>query len=371
MYLPNRSKGLHRGFSLVELMVGMFVGLLGIITIYQVFATFEGYKRTTTSGGDAEQAGSVALFLLERNLRMSGYGINQPTLLGCTVNAYNGNLAAPGTFTFLLLPLIVSPGAGNAPDSITVAYGNSAYVAAPTSLTQNMASPTSTFQVANRFGMQTGDLVIAAESGKPCSLAEVTALPNGLGLTSNVNHANGVYVNASGTSTQSTYNAAAGLGTSYTTNGVLYDIGPAPVVSTFSIVNGQLTSSTNLGGSTGNLVMADGIVQMKAQYGMDDGLNNGTVSHASYVANDGVVDRYVNSAPALWTQVLSVRLGIVARSALMEKADPTTGVCNITTAAPTWSGGILDVSADPNWKCYRYKVFETTVPLRNMLWTPQ
>ncbi len=351
-------------------MVGMFVGLLGIITIFQVFAVFEGYKRTTTSGGDAGQAGAVALFLLERNLRMSGYGINQPALLGCSVDAYNSNLTAPSTFTFLMLPLIISPGAGTAPDSITVAYGNSAYVAAPTSLTQNMASPTSTFQVANRFGMQTGDLVIAAESGKPCSLAEITGLPGGAGLTNNVNHADGVYVNAAGTSTQSTYNSAAGLATSYTTNGVLYDIGPTPVVTTFSIVNGQLTSSTNLG-SNGNLVVADGIVQMKAQYGMDDGLNNGTLSHASYVANDGVVDRYVNSAPVSWTQVLSVHIAIVARSALMERADPTTGVCNITTAAPTWSGGTLDVSADPNWKCYRYKVFETTVPLRNMLWTPQ
>jgi type IV pilus assembly protein PilW len=110
---------------------------------------------------------------------------------------------------------------------------------------------------------------------------------------------------------------------------------------------------------------------MKAQYGMDDGISNGSLSHASYTANDGVVDRYVNSLPASWTQVLSIRLGIVARSALMEKADPATGICNITTVAPTWAGGTLDVSADPNWMCYRYKVFETTVPLRNMLWTPQ
>ncbi len=370
MAFPNQIKHHHRGFSLVELMVGMFVGLIGIVTIYQVFAVFEGYKRTTTSGSDAGQSGALALFTLERDLRMSGYGINQPTLLGCTVNAYNANLSAPGTFNFLLLPLIINAGAGIAPDSITVAYGSSAYIAAPTSLTQNMASPTATFQVANRFGMLAGDLVIAAESGKPCTLAEVTSLPGGAGNTSNVNHTNGVYVNAAGTSTQSTYNSTSGLGTSYTTNGVLYDIGSAPVITTYSIVNGQLIAAGNLG-SGGNLVIADGIVQMKVQYGMDDGVNNGTISHASYVASDGVIDRYVNSAPANWTQVLSVRLGVVARSALMEKGDPTTGICNITTVTPTWAGGTLDVSADPNWMCYRYKAFETTVPLRNMLWTPQ
>lgn len=358
------------GFSLVELMVGMFVGLIGIVSIYQVFAVFEGYKRTTTSGSDTGQSGAVALFTLERDLRMSGYGINQPALMGCTVNAFNSNLPAPSTFTFLMVPVVINVGAGTAPDSFTVTYGNPAFTAAPTSLTQNMPSPAATYQVANRFGMQEGDLLIAAESGKPCTLAEITNLPGTPGATTNVIHNSGTYVNAAGTSVTAAYNNAGGLGTSYTTNGVLYDIGSAPVSNTYSIVNGQLIATSNFGNG-GNVAIADGIVQIRAQYGMDDGINDGSVAHASYAANDGVIDRYVNSAPASWTQVLAVRFGIVARSALMEKADPATGICNITTIAPSWAGGTLDVSADPNWKCYRYKVFETTVALRNMLWTPQ
>jgi type IV pilus assembly protein PilW len=37
-------------------------------------------------------------------------------------------------------------------------------------------------------------------------------------------------------------------------------------------------------------------------------------------------------------------------------------------AFPAWSGGTFDLSADPNWQCYRYRVFETTVPLRNWIW---
>jgi type IV pilus assembly protein PilW len=35
---------------------------------------------------------------------------------------------------------------------------------------------------------------------------------------------------------------------------------------------------------------------------------------------------------------------------------------------PAWSGGTFLISTDPNWMCYRYRVFETTVPLRNMIW---
>ena len=58
----------------------------------------------------------------------------------------------------------------------------------------------------------------------------------------------------------------------------------------------------------------------------------------------------------------------------MEKPDPATGVCNTTATAPTWAGSregtspAINLTADANWQCYRYKTFETVVPLRNMLW---
>jgi type IV pilus assembly protein PilW len=70
-----------------------------------------------------------------------------------------------------------------------------------------------------------------------------------------------------------------------------------------------------------------------------------------------------------WSRVLALRIALVARSNLAERPDATTGLCTTTTVDPlTWTGGTLTISADPNWKCYRYRVFETTVPLRNMIW---
>jgi hypothetical protein len=30
----------------------------------------------------------------------------------------------------------------------------------------------------------------------------------------------------------------------------------------------------------------------------------------------------------------------------------------------------MDVTAVPNWQCYRYRVFHLTVSLRNLIWTP-
>jgi type IV pilus assembly protein PilW len=107
---------------------------------------------------------------------------------------------------------------------------------------------------------------------------------------------------------------------------------------------------------------------------VDDGVNDGTVTYNTvYAPNDGIVDRYVSVAPN-WSQVIAVRVAVVARSALPETGSGGPGSpCDTTNVAPTWSGATsaargFDLSADANWKCYRYRVFETTVPLRNWLW---
>ena len=41
------------GFSLVEIMVGLVIGLLATLVILQVFSVYEGQKRTTTGTADA------------------------------------------------------------------------------------------------------------------------------------------------------------------------------------------------------------------------------------------------------------------------------------------------------------------------------
>ena len=53
-----------RGFTLVELMVGLLISLLCTLAMFKAFAGFEGQKRTTTSGNDAQQNGSYSLFQL-------------------------------------------------------------------------------------------------------------------------------------------------------------------------------------------------------------------------------------------------------------------------------------------------------------------
>jgi type IV pilus assembly protein PilW len=114
------------------------------------------------------------------------------------------------------------------------------------------------------------------------------------------------------------------------------------------------------------------VVALRALYGMD-------------TDNDNIVDTYTQVTPttnAQWLQVRTLRVALVARSGQYER-DPVTGADPLwdvgnkgtITPAPVACGTskcltlrVNDGSAD--WQHYRYKVFDTEIPLRNLLWQP-
>ena len=57
-----------------------------------------------------------------------------------------------------------------------------------------------------------------------------------------------------------------------------------------------------------------------------------------------------------------MRFAIVARSPQYERDI-------VTSAAPSWAAGnSASITLDGDWQHYRYRVFQTTVPLRNVIW---
>lgn len=386
---------------MVELMVAMTIGLIGVIIIFQVFETSEGVRRTTVSGGDAQQNGAIALYSLEHDLRNGGMGINDTLYAGCNIVGYDSARSTPNFptagNTMLLSPVqIVFGGNGQIPDRVSVFYGSQNQIANSTTFAANMTSPTSPLVLQTRFGYRPGDLLLLLEpaSGKNCVFMEVTNLP--ASPSNQVDHDTATYTLTGGASVASRFNPTGGMGVTY--GGVssanvtrVFNLGnlhddlnfptsqnvTAPVYNTYAISNNTLTVQNEFvlsGGVPAVNAVADNIVHMRADYGVDDGVNDGTVTYNTvYAANDGIVDRYVSVAPS-WPQVVAIRIAVVARSALSEMpSGGPTAPCDTTTAAPTWSGNSsaarsFDLSADPNWKCYRYRVFETTVPLRNWLW---
>ncbi len=378
------------GFTIVELMVGMVVGLVAMVVMFQVFAVSEAQKRTTTGAGDAQQNGVYSLFQIERDARMAGYGMNYLPLLGCQINAWYEPSASP--FQLVLAPVVITNGAGGAPDRITFLYGNSDLFMAPAKLTQSMPSPAALYKVDNRFGFKEGDLVIAAEAGKPCSLAQVSGVPGTPGNSDNVIRNSGNYTDGQGVTRPTDYNRPGGLpapnniaysswNPATNTGGRVYNIGALPTAVTYAVNNSRLVSLNGfVPGDTAEI--AEGIVQIQAQYGYDQNGDGSVGAAATSVALVNAAlgqDQWADAMPAgvpgtEWAKVIAMRLAIVARSMQAEKPDPVLG-CNATQNPPVWRAkgpvaGVMDVSALADWKCYRYRVFEVTVPIRNLIWLP-
>src|ERR1700692_1432596 len=71
------------GFPLIEVLIAMRIGMIGLVVMMQTFAVSEGFKRTATSGTDAQINGGVGLYMLQRELRLAGAGLNNFMVQGC------------------------------------------------------------------------------------------------------------------------------------------------------------------------------------------------------------------------------------------------------------------------------------------------
>ncbi|MDP2241104.1 MAG: PilW family protein [Burkholderiales bacterium] len=374
--MPTHLFSRHRGLTLIEVMIGMVIGLIGIIIITQVYLVNESYKRSTTGAGGAQVNGAIALYTLERDLRMAGYGIASSDALGCgqIQYYYNGAYSSPpGSASGALPPMELAPvvitDGGAGPDTITVMYSTDAERIVPATLSKSMPTASAELNLDNPTGFSDnpGDLIILSQGGV-CTLMQVTQVQvSALKLQHN----------PGGTAL---WNPAGGgsLFPAYSQGTSVFNLG-RPLVNTYSISSSSLQLLSMFTASSTTVVpsynatpvsLISDIVDLQAQYGKDNGVNNGTITNASYTANDGIVDSYDTVKPATaaaWQQVLSIRIGVLARSQNYEKPDPPGGACTATTVAPTWQGGTFAVPGGiPS--CYKYRAFETVVPLRNMIW---
>ena len=125
-----------------------------------------------------------------------------------------------------------------------------------------------------------------------------------------------------------------------------------------------------------------GIVNLQAQYGVS------AASLSSSVSNYNQVVQWVD-ATGSWgagititdrNRIKAVHLAVVARNAKKEITQVTTacsqtalnGPCSwdaTAVSAPVASAPPVDLSADPMWMQYRYRVFDTIIPLRNVMWS--
>lgn len=322
-----------RGFSLVELMVGIVVAMAAVIVVTQIFTVSEGQRRTTAGGDDAQTTGAIAMSLLQRDLRQAGQGFSNGQLLDCQLRLGNGQTISE------LVPAFINPAGipdgDDDTDVLVISYGSG--WGSPEGTLINSQPSAATYAVAAPQAFQLGDRVVAAPATRAANcnldLTNLTAAP----VAPNVNVALGM-ANASG--------------------GSLFNLGRAPRFVAYAVRSARLTACDFL---TQNCASADpanwsevaeGIVSLRVEYAKD-----------TSAPRDLSVDTYDQTAPTTWcgwSRVIGVRLVLVARSRQAEKA-------NVAASAPSWAGSApIDLSStNANWQLYRYKTFETTVPLRN------
>lgn len=364
-----------RGFSLVEVMVGLVIGMLGILVIMQVFAVSEGRKRTTTSGSDAQINGLSALLAIERDVRQAGYGYTSAPgagtnpALGCNTLAYN-SAAVPTSIPFKLTPVVITDGGPGVPDSITIIYGSGPNLATPVGFTQPSPAAAN-YQLINnadKAGFAAGDLVLAMQPGQPCTLAQVTTI-TGPG-SDNLIHA-----------PSSPYNPSGGFGVSYgLPTAQLLNLGNPIITQYFVLASNLAATDLKLGApgvAAGTTILADNIVTIQAQYGIDP---TGVGLITAWVEPTGAIWGNTATTPAIANilQIKAIRIAVVARSGLMERGAVTFTCANNagTNYGPcawqdtvAWPAPLIDLRGDPAWANYRYKVYQTIIPIRNMIWS--
>ncbi|WP_291991965.1 PilW family protein [Candidatus Accumulibacter sp. ACC003] len=338
-----------QGFTLVEVMVAMVIGMIGLIVMMQVFSVAEGQRRTTTGSGDAQSNGAIALYALQRDIRQGGYGFNALNAMGCPLT-----LPAPASRTLTqLAPVVINADvpAGDAnSDTLLVTFGNNE---GPPEGDVVTAVNGELIAVSTAINYSANQWVVAAPAaplnGCALAMAQVTAVaaPN-------------IAIAASGA----------------VDGGTLFNLGGNPRILAYAVRAGNLTVCNYLLADCGAdctagdgtcsaswVPIANDIVSLRAEYG-----------HAS-TATSGV-DSWNQTTPAdanqaalacLWARTSALRIAVVARNSQVDRGQ-------LTAAAPTWAGSgddaapNIDLSARANWQNYRYKVFETVIPLRNLPW---
>ena len=64
-----------RGFSLIELLIGMVIAMMGLAAVGSMMMTFSKKRSTVTQTMVAQDNGVMALYRLERDLAQAGYGL--------------------------------------------------------------------------------------------------------------------------------------------------------------------------------------------------------------------------------------------------------------------------------------------------------
>jgi type IV pilus assembly protein PilW len=366
--------------TLIELMVGVAIGLITTIVIAQVMMATDGRRRSLSSTSDAQVKSALALYTLQRDIMSAGYGISaSPRSLGC---ALRQTYAGARNTTQRLAPLTIIDGADGAPDIITTLSSNAAF-SVPAQLSSG-ALPTGMF-VHNRVGINVGDVLALVPqdwgaTGKFCTVFSPTGLGDAGGGLGPTGTSAGSSLTFESGDLNAQWNVPPAGETLFPVNYYLPDdfvvnFGPQLQFNQYSIGANQALQLSQGNASTGMsppTTLYPDIVNLQAFYGRDT------------AGGDGTVDVYDNANLAMapdFAGVRSVRIVLAVRSGAREKEPVTTTepLVDVGNSVPVTGSIACGASqclriklsftaADTEWQHYRYRTYDTVMPMRNVIW---
>jgi type IV pilus assembly protein PilW len=332
------STNTQRGFTLIEVMVAMTIGLVISALVVTIFSASSSTYKAADTVGALQETGRVALDTIDRDVQMAGFR-------GCNSNNVESSgplinvIAAPGTFandlgnaiqgheytgpgwTPVLPPAITgaapAPSAGSDVLVVRVAVG------VPATLSGPMVSPTSDVPLFSAAGFNAGDNVFIADCNETAAF-RVTGIAG-----TNLRHIVGANTNAS-------------LGRDFDVDALVmhfethaYYVAPSSRNPATETSLWMLSSA-----AAGPVEVVEDVQGLQIQYGED--------TDADYVANvfrkaSNVVD---------FTQVVALQVSLLLRGARSNEAQTVVNyVFNGQTVVP----------ADG----YTRRVYTATIQLRN------
>ena len=361
------------GMSLIELLIGVLIGLIATLAIGNLFSGFEARKRMIAGGADAQSSGVLAMYYLQRDAQNAGFGLplynsSDPSPLLCPLDT---SINQAGVVINLSPVVIVDGGAGN--DIVRIRYGNPASGGASLRATGNMNNPTLD---GGLIGCQENDIVLFHQTPTTpsCSMARLQKL-----------NADRTINTLTELNTAPTANPVTNLNGSEWVrfsclgawNQYQYSVNAA-----YELNRTGGTAASNPFPNAAAVPVASDIVSLQAQYGVTitpDPTSTSTTAAAFLNRVDQWVDAtgIYGQTMALMdrNRIRAIRVAVVARDGNLQK-DIVSQDCNGNAVGVSkvciWRGDAnpanVDLSAVPNWQRYRYRVFEATIPLRNILW---
>jgi len=375
-----------RGVTLIELMVALLIGSVLSLAVFGMMATFEGRRRTLGSTADLQQAGTMAMFQIDRWVRSAGTGFVQSNAYayGCALYAAKANTQIlprasaldapfgsvnPGTSgVFRLAPLLILPGqtkpdaSNQASDVLVLMSGGAGNGSVGTLFSE--AATAQQLSLENTVAFSADDLVLLADqqpsaSGgvAPCLLTQAKTQTMALG----------------GAWYKDSIDTVSVAG--YTDTAVAIDLGNVknrpPSFQLVGVGDHNTLYSYDLLQTVDTPLQAraEGVFELHALYGVDtdgDSKVDAWVSPASGDYSLASLSAGTSAAASLLKNIKAVRVGLILRTSLPEKDVVSSNklelFSDINSGSLTYSRTLTGDEQN-----YRYRTIEATIPLRNNL----